>query len=309
MISAFALFMLAASLVVDPAIENYAGNETVTVLPSQTFVVCDDDCFQPTPKRKKVVLKRAPDKQTNTLYAGINEYLKDQQTKMTPQQKPRVETAYTVHFELDSSTISQKELVALQNWISKVKAAKYEVLGYTCQIGTEKHNQNLSHQRAAAVKKYIESKIKHVSVRALGMGMGHYISTKDFSLNRRVEIKVLHGVHTAPLEAPVTRKEISKPPSIRTVSPLKQTAPAVPSLTTVKVKKQPVKIIRIEKPSGQVPQKQEPDRMTSERQEMEQVTVSDVQGSEKQSDKIKVLRMNKTQSKENIEIEASNKSK
>jgi outer membrane protein OmpA-like peptidoglycan-associated protein len=60
------------------------------------------------------------------------------------------------------------------------------ILGYTCSIGTAKHNQRLSKRRAAAVASLLRS--KGVEIGQVG-GKGACCAVSDVKkFNRRVEI-------------------------------------------------------------------------------------------------------------------------
>lgn len=293
MISTFSLIIAAMLMVVDPAVKNTA-HETVTVLPAQNFVLCEDNCFQPTPKEKKIVLKRIEKPAYSMSFSKINDYLKTKaegaatsRIKSDTVSRSIVLMPHTVYFDLDSAIISEKEKVKILDWIGKNKAVRYEVSGYTCQLGTEKHNQSLSEKRADSVRKYLEDNLKSlsVSVTAKGMGMGHYISIKDYALNRRAEIKAISDREIIPpkVSQQKTKKVVPEQDSARS------------QVKTIVVKKQPVKIIRIDNQSKSM----EKQTRQVEPGAGNMPAKEDVQGQKREGmEVIKVMKPNKAQPEE-----------
>jgi outer membrane protein OmpA-like peptidoglycan-associated protein len=92
-----------------------------------------------------------------------------------------------VHFELDKSEVTSAELKHIKNAEGMLKSSTtIEVKGFTCDLGSKKHNDKLAMERATAVADVLKQMgITPTSVTAEGKCC--YMSpTKD--LNRRVEI-------------------------------------------------------------------------------------------------------------------------
>jgi peptidoglycan-associated lipoprotein len=65
----------------------------------------------------------------------------------------------TIWFAFDDynlSTNSKEKLEKIANWMSKNSAAKVQVQGNTCDIGTAEYNLALGEKRAVSAKKYLE---------------------------------------------------------------------------------------------------------------------------------------------------------
>ena len=93
----------------------------------------------------------------------------------------------TVLFKFDSDRINPAEAKKLDSLLAAVPAgAGLTVTGYTCAVGPEEHNKDLSRRRAEKVARYLSGKgAKILSV--TGEGECCPVS-EDKKLNRRVEI-------------------------------------------------------------------------------------------------------------------------
>lgn len=104
-----------------------------------------------------------------------------------------------VYFDTDSYQLlpdSYQELDKLVNWMKKNAAAKIQVSGHTDNTGKEKHNLELSANRAKAVKQYLEQNgIDATRIRYQGYAaqfpLADNVSEQGKALNRRVDFTVL----------------------------------------------------------------------------------------------------------------------
>jgi OOP family OmpA-OmpF porin len=111
-------------------------------------------------------------------------------------------------FDFDKAILRPKGRDALDAFMGKFQGADLQtisVVGHTDRLGSDKYNQRLSEQRAAAVKDYLVSKgIDSSNVRAEGMGesqpvtkAGECVGGKSKKLiaclqpDRRVEVEVI----------------------------------------------------------------------------------------------------------------------
>lgn len=104
--------------------------------------------------------------------------------------------AETVYFGMNSSVLSKQETEKLNEWLKRVKADHYTVLGYNCPISGEMKDRGLSVKRAEAVRNIILKEQINAVVVTQGMGRGELFSQKDSRLNRRVNI-MAHGKKVA----------------------------------------------------------------------------------------------------------------
>ncbi len=104
-----------------------------------------------------------------------------------------------LRFDFDSAAIKPEFFPALDEAVSilqKHPEKKIVVEGYTCRVGTEAYNADLSLKRATSVKEYlIEKGIAPDSLTAKGYGEENPVadnsSTEGRKMNRRVEFKVM----------------------------------------------------------------------------------------------------------------------
>jgi len=105
------------------------------------------------------------------------------QKEPLPSLKVEAKVTETVYFDFDSFKLKPSEKAKLDGLS---KGLKYEITGYTCDIGPKDYNDRLALKRAESVKGYLG-----VSGEVRGRGKRCYVDLKDRSKNRRVEIKPL----------------------------------------------------------------------------------------------------------------------
>ncbi len=115
-----------------------------------------------------------------------------------------------IYFDFNKSNLKESEKAKLNVLASALKEQNIKsvkVVGYTDRLGTEKHNDKLSRQRANAVNNYLGSKVqlekRVVHLRALGerdqvkacRGEKGDALIRCLAPNRRVEVEVDYTVH------------------------------------------------------------------------------------------------------------------
>jgi outer membrane protein OmpA-like peptidoglycan-associated protein len=97
-------------------------------------------------------------------------------------------TVETILFDFNSSRIRRDESKHLDEMASRLKqdGKQVSLLGYTCDIGTERYNQRLSESRANSVASFLRSKGVEIG-RVEGKGACCAVSDEK-PRNRRVEI-------------------------------------------------------------------------------------------------------------------------
>jgi len=138
------------------------------------------------PHTPKTVISRVssrpqsePKPQSKPLRINVREIEPPSPLKVEPEEK----VAETVYFDFDSFKLKPSEKAKLDGLS---KGLKYEITGYTCDIGPKDYNDRLALKRAESVKGYLG-----VSAEVRGKGKCCYVDLKDRSKNRRVEIKPL----------------------------------------------------------------------------------------------------------------------
>lgn len=107
-------------------------------------------------------------------------------TASNPVDHLRGESAdWTVWFDLDKAELTDSAKAVLDTVHS---TAKVRVTGYTCRLGSEKHNRDLSRHRAESVGAYLQKRGITV-VSEHGQGECCPISTHNLARNRRVVIQ------------------------------------------------------------------------------------------------------------------------
>jgi len=102
-----------------------------------------------------------------------------------PAIKPETLSAWTVLFPLDRADLDDAARQILNQVPPKTRV---RVTGYTCPLGSKKHNFLLSQRRAATVANYLRS--RGVTVRSVsGLGECCPVSPSDLSQDRRVLIE------------------------------------------------------------------------------------------------------------------------
>ena len=165
----------------------------------QTFVICDDACVAESPlapaprfpalsiKVSQDPLSRKEDPQKAPDGGSGNSAVKKDTSEHA------ADARITVLFGLDSSALSDAEKAKLSSFVksldAEAKAGNLFVTGYTCDLGTKNHNDDLAIERAEAVERYFRKAGLHV-MWVTGTGKCCY-ATKDQGkryLNRRAEV-------------------------------------------------------------------------------------------------------------------------
>lgn len=101
----------------------------------------------------------------------------------------------TIYFQLAKYDLNKKYYPRLDSVVALLKAnkrLKISVNGYTCSLGDEMYNKDLSVLRASAIAKYFyHHGVKFERVVYKGFGKTHYVAPNDGKhnyLNRRVEV-------------------------------------------------------------------------------------------------------------------------
>jgi len=113
----------------------------------------------------------------------------------------------TVYFDLDSAVLKDPEKNKIDRAVphgGRVDA----VTGYTCDLGSQEHNDRLAMKRAESVSSYLKGK-EVIPLQVEGKGKCCYVS-EERELNRRVEIVTPSG------------RETITPSGRETVTPVKQ---------------------------------------------------------------------------------------
>lgn len=229
MVNTIVLFLVTSFITMDPQTITYA-HPFVDILPQKTFVVCTDQCAQPTPKIKKIIVKRdEPAKNEPEIdpYAPVKDFLTVRANQSAAVKSPSQETRQakfresvkkgppaeekpivaveepinkepklilkkeSIFFEFNSSNISPNEKEKLLEWLRHVRAPRYRVNGYTCQIGNEQNNMTLSENRAEAIRAIVLEVYDKAIVITRGMGKTNTFGKEDNGQNRRANIEAL----------------------------------------------------------------------------------------------------------------------
>ena len=168
----------------------------------KTFVICGDECtaappLAPAPRfptlsvrvSQDITAKKSPEKAPD---GGSRD---TPPNKDASDREHAADARITVLFGLDSSALSDAERSRLSSFVksldAETKAGNLFVTGYTCDLGTKNHNDDLAIERAEAVESYFRKAGLHV-MWVTGTGKCCY-ATKDPGkryLNRRVEVTI-----------------------------------------------------------------------------------------------------------------------
>jgi len=115
------------------------------------------------------------------------------ETKIDKQEAKQKKVSLVVYFDLDKNTLKKGEEEKLGNFLETLRGAKeINVTGYTCDLGTQAHNDALARTRARQVEKYLVTHgIPESSITTNGLGKCCFASSKDRELNRRAEVESL----------------------------------------------------------------------------------------------------------------------
>lgn len=197
----------------------YSHGDSASAKQEDSFVVCD--CSKPAPLqaedtfRKKVISEMAikynavqqevkPDakedrEEVKTVVAAKAEFPLFQDTpregtaakKAEPTKYISIECLLgTVHFDFDGDKITSEGQKQLEQIVGGLPAGSaVNLKGFTCDMGEKEYNDTLATKRAQAVEGFLKGRGVVISdVR--GEGKCCYVSTKDRTLNRRVEITI-----------------------------------------------------------------------------------------------------------------------
>ena len=194
-----ALLIAGTSFAVDVRYMDYRyGNEFASIMDKDTFVMCSA-C----PPIKGLLLVSKQQGVFGLLAKNrISEIIVGRQgveemKKFAPVAVPQtavisIPSAFcrfsAVHFALDSYRLEVGEIARMQSLIKESgDVGIVSLKGYTCDIGTEEHNSDLSLKRAQQVAKFLSN--EGVSIGQIdGLGACDPVSESNKSLNRRVEI-------------------------------------------------------------------------------------------------------------------------
>ncbi len=122
-------------------------------------------------------------------------------------------TLATIQFKLDSSRLDKKGAAEISRLAKELKEQGGEVFvrvdGYTCKLGSKKHNDRLAMKRARVVGESLKRHGIKVT-RTTGEGVCCYVDNKHLEPNRRVEIletKSIQGVNSGKPAVMSTNKE------------------------------------------------------------------------------------------------------
>ncbi len=120
--------------------------------------------------------------------------------KITPETVPFPPALLNIFFKLDSSELLPESKTELDRFLRLIRDnpqwIKIEISGHTCDLGSEKHNKELSQNRAQAVVDYI-IKLGESAERFIAVGYGYdkplyrEFTEESRKRNRRVEFQVL----------------------------------------------------------------------------------------------------------------------
>ena len=109
-------------------------------------------------------------------------------------------------FDFNKASIKKESFLELERLLKlfdEIPGLIVEIGGHTDAVGSDEYNQNLSEQRANAVRDYLmENNVEEQRVVAVGYGETTPVATNDTDegrqLNRRVEFKILSTDNTLP---------------------------------------------------------------------------------------------------------------
>lgn len=117
---------------------------------------------------------------------------------LSPLQKGATIVLKNIYFETGKFELLEEsfaELDKLSNFLKENPTVKIEISGHTDSIGNDVSNQELSKNRANAVRAYLGKTIQLERMTAVGFGKAKPVSSNDTpegrQMNRRVEFKIL----------------------------------------------------------------------------------------------------------------------
>lgn len=106
-----------------------------------------------------------------------------------PQKKVTQETL-TVLFKKNESKLLDIAKGQLNAFVNINTDSPITVVGYTCQLGSQKFNKKLAKRRAESVERYLKKKLKN-NIRTYARPKCCYRSKTNYAKNRRVEVLYL----------------------------------------------------------------------------------------------------------------------
>jgi len=189
--------------------------EAVSCAPRLAFVICDDSCTAGSsllraPKAVTLFARVSQQVSTEeslpgtTVSTGIHAKVEipkdpahDEKSELIPTRQGAALKKTSVLFALDSFMIEGSQKAKLSAFVAEAKNRKdalVSVEGYTCDLGSQTHNDALARKRAETVAAYLEKADVHPAS-ITGKGRCCYLTEESDkrSLNRRVEITVSTG--------------------------------------------------------------------------------------------------------------------
>jgi peptidoglycan-associated lipoprotein len=113
------------------------------------------------PKAAPVPAPPAPKEEMKAAPAPMAPKEEAKKEAAVPAEKPSIDlTAMRIWFAFDDYNISnhsKENLEKVANWMSKTPAARIQIQGNTCNIGTAEYNLALGERRASSAKKYLQN--------------------------------------------------------------------------------------------------------------------------------------------------------
>jgi peptidoglycan-associated lipoprotein len=113
------------------------------------------------PKAAPVPAPPAPKEEMKAAPAPMAPKEEAKKEAAVPAEKPSIDlTAMRIWFAFDDYNISnhsKENLEKVANWMSKTPAARIQIQGNTCNIGTAEYNLALGERRASSAKKYLQT--------------------------------------------------------------------------------------------------------------------------------------------------------
>lgn len=153
-------------------------SEYVNFKPSKTYVITVENCDS---TKKKIYVPPPPPPKKE-----------EPKPVCQPTVVENIKKAVTVYFDLNSSKLRRKEIEKLDYLVANEDFEEVKIIGYTCDLGSEKYNMKLSLKRAEAVAKYLESLgVEDIVVE--GAGECKHLEKKfDRRLDRKAEVFITH---------------------------------------------------------------------------------------------------------------------
>ncbi|MFH2123620.1 MAG: OmpA family protein [Pseudomonadota bacterium] len=130
--------------------------------------------------------------------SGMNDFIR--QVFFEKKTTAPVSFLLNVQFDLDRAVIrpdAHDNLDEIGTFLTAHPQIAVTLEGHTCDIGSERHNKNLSQQRAASVKRYLVEKFRIDPVRlsTIGYGFSHPVATNVTEEGRQRNRRVMATIH------------------------------------------------------------------------------------------------------------------